>query len=77
MFFEIVGELQQVEVICAGHETRELGRLRRIHGRGRWRKLKGIGVVRLPDGTIARAELHRYEAHGIGRRELKLKRLLW
>ena len=76
MAFKIVSEVSGVETIAAGRRIRELERLRRIYGSGRWRKLKGIAQVRLADGTLSRAEVHWYEAHGIGRREFKLKRLL-
>ena len=76
MHFELVGKVTQVEEIAVGRGIRELPRLRKIYGRGRWRKLKGIATVRLGDGTMARAEIHWYEAHGIGRRETKLKRFL-
>jgi hypothetical protein len=41
-----------------------------------WRKLKGIARIRLADGSVLRAENHRYEAHGLGRKELKIKRFL-
>ncbi|MBM4386778.1 MAG: hypothetical protein FJ088_03505 [Deltaproteobacteria bacterium] len=74
--FEIVGEITQVEVISIGSAIRELPRLRRIHGKGRWRKLKGIALVRLRTGRVRKAELHWYEAHGIGRKEIKRKRYL-
>ena len=74
MPFEIVGELTQFETIAAGEGIRDLQRLRRLYGRGRWRKLKGVALIRLRSGTIRRAELHWYEAHGIGRKEIKRKR---
>ena len=72
--FEIVGELTQIEPIATGRRIRDLPRLRRLYGPGRWRKLKGVALVRLRSGTIRRAELHWYEAHGIGRKEMKRKR---
>jgi hypothetical protein len=72
----IVGEVSEVEAIARGPRIRELERLRRIYGPGRWRKLKGIARVRLPDGTVSWAEVHWYEAHGVGRKEFKVKRLL-
>lgn len=75
MRFEIVGEIAQVETVAAGGSIREVRRLRKFYGQGRWRKKKGVGQVRLEDGTIMTAELHWYEAHGIGRKELKIKRL--
>ena len=74
--FEIVGEIADVRTIAVGRRLREVRRLFKAYGPGRWRKLKGIANIRLPDGTIARGEIHWYEAHGIGRRELKVKRLL-
>lgn len=76
MEFEIVGEIKDVETIAAGKSIRDLSRLRRTYGKGRWRKLKGIALVRLGSGEIRRAELHWYEAHGIGRKEIKRKRYL-
>ena len=76
MPFEVVGEITAKRTIAVGRGIRELRRLRRAYGPGRWRKVKGIARIRLPDGTIMRVELHWYEAHGIGRTELKIKRLL-
>jgi len=73
MDFEIIGELRHVETIASGAGIRELRRLRKQYGHGRWRKLKGLAMVRLKDGTIHMAEVHWYEAHGIGKKELKLK----
>lgn len=76
MLFEILGEISEVETFTSGSGIREIGRLRRIYGRGRWRKRKGIARIRLPDGAIHVAELHWYEAAGIGRKEYKIKQLL-
>ena len=76
MYFEIIGEFSAVETIATGSGIRELARLRRFYGRGRWRKRKGIARVRLTDGEIVLAEVHWYEATGIGKREFKIKRLL-
>jgi hypothetical protein len=76
MDFEVVGEMTDVETFAVGRSIRELPRLRRAYGPGRWRKRKGIASVRLPDGTVCRAEVHWYEAHGIGRKEMKIKRFL-
>ena len=73
MDFEVIGEIRETRQIAAGRRIRELVRLRKRYGRGRWRKLKGIVRVRLVDGTIHTAEVHWYEAHGIGRKELKIK----
>jgi len=71
--FQIIGELVEVETIAGGRGVRDRARLRRQYGRGRWRKLKGVASLRLLDGTIRLAEVHWYEAHGLGRREFKLK----
>ena len=76
MFFEVLGAIHDVETIAAGSGIRELARLRKKFGDGRWRKLKGVALVRLEDGSIHKAEVHWYEAHGIGRRALKIKRIL-
>lgn len=76
MFFELVGDIEGVELIARGKDIRDIKRLRRQFGAGRWRKLKGVGTVRLPDGRIRRAEIHWYEAHGIGKVKLKIKRYL-
>ncbi len=74
MPFEIVGDISQIETIAVGRRIRDLPRLRRLYGTGRWRKLKGVAQVRLRSGSIRRAEVHWYEAHGIGRKEIKRKR---
>ena len=71
--FEIIGEIQAVETIAVGTRIREIARLRKVYGRGRWRKRKGLATVLFPNGKIKRVELHWYEAHGIGRKEFKLK----
>ena len=76
MEFEVVGEIKDVETFAVGASIRELPRLRRIYGGGRWRKRKGDAHVRLADGSTLRAEVHWYEAHGIGRVEMKIKRFL-
>jgi hypothetical protein len=73
MDFEIVGEISSIETFASGSGVRERARLHRQYGQGRWRKRKGIARVRLIDGTLRLAEIHWYEAHGIGRREFKLK----
>lgn len=75
MYFKVIGGITQVETIATGDSIREVKRLRKVYGRGRWRKRKGTAVIRLGDGTICRAELHWYEAHGIGKKELKIKRI--
>lgn len=76
MYFELLGTITDVQAIAIGRAIRELRRLRRDYGPGRWRKRKGVATVRLGDGTVCRAELHWYEAHGVGRREVKVKRIL-
>ena len=73
MDFEIVGEISQIETIARGSGIRDRARLRRQYGRGRWRKLKGVANVRLIDSSVRLAEIHWYEAHGLGKREFKLK----
>ncbi len=73
MDFEIVSEVTDIVKIAAGVGVRDRARLRKQYGRARWRKLKGVAKVRLPDGRIRLAELHWYEAHGIGKKEFKLK----
>lgn len=76
MHFEIVGKIQDVETIAVGGKIRDIMRLRRQYGHGRWRKLKGIADVRIADGSMRIAEVHWYEAHGIGRRKMKIKQFL-
>ena len=76
MFFEICGELTEVETFATGKSIRELQRLRKLYGKGRWRKRKRVADVRLPNGTIRKAELHWYEASAIGKKEFKIKRFV-
>jgi len=76
MNFEIIGEIQEVETIAVGTSIRDLARLKKAYGPGRWRKLKGIAQVRLQSGRIRLVELHWYEAHGIGKKDIKRKRNL-
>ena len=76
MYFRILGEITDVETIATGSGIHELARLRRRHGRGRWRKRKGTAQVELASGVVRLAELHWYEAAGIGQREFKIKRYL-
>ena len=73
-FAAILGDITGVEVIATGTAIRDLPRLRRLYGAGRWRKMKGIARIRLHNGDIRLAELHWYEAHGISRKEVKRKR---
>jgi hypothetical protein len=74
--FEVVGKIEDIETIAVGSRIRDVRRLRRVYGVGRWRKLKGFARVRLPDGSEYDAELHWYEAHVIGKKEMKVKQLL-
>ncbi len=74
--FKVVGKIIDIEAIAIGGAIRELRRLRKLYGAARWRKLKGNAIVRLSDGSISRAELHWYEAHGLGKKEMKIKRFL-
>ena len=74
--FDIVGQIREIKIIAVGRRIRELPELRARFGYGRWRKLKGITSVQLPDGTIRGAEVHWYEAHGNGKVRMKIKRYL-
>lgn len=76
MFFEICGKIGGMETFAVGSGIRELPRLRKLYGRGRWRKRKGIADVKLLNGTIRKAERHWYEAAGIGKKEFKIKRFV-
>ena len=76
MHFQILGDISDIETIATGSGIREITRLRKRYGRGRWRKRKGFAEIEIPGGEIVSAELHWYEATGIGRREFKIKRLL-
>ena len=76
MSFEIIGEITNIVIIAVGHAVRDRARLRQRYGAGRWRKLKGLATVRLRNGKIRQVELHWYEAHGIGKRKLKIKRYM-
>lgn len=76
MKFKILGEFSDIEIIAKGISIRELPRLRKIYGHGNWLKRKGLADIQLADGTICKAELHWYEAHGIGKKEIKIKHLI-
>ncbi len=76
MYFAIIGDIARAETFASGSSIREIARLRKLYGRGRWRKRKGVARVRLEDGTVQLAEVHWYEAHGIGCREFKIKRYI-
>jgi len=73
---KILGDISERRTIAVGRAIREIDRLVRVYGPGRWRKCKGVASVRLPDGSVCQAEVHWYEAHGVGRKEFKVKRLL-
>jgi len=73
MKFEIVGRIANIQVIASGQGVRVRRSLQKAYGPGRWRKLKGVATVRLPNGALRRVELHWYEAHGIGRRDVRIK----
>ena len=77
MHFEVISPITDVVTIATGPGIRDLARLRRRHGRGRWRKRKGVAAIRLSGGRVRRAELHWYEAHGVGRVNMKVKRFLY
>ena len=74
--FTLRGEIAEVGIIRVGKAVRVRSKLIKAYGPGRWRKLKGVALVELPDGTVHQAELHWCEAHGIGRKDMKVKRLL-
>ncbi len=74
--FTIIGEITDIEPIARGMGVRDRARLNRLYGRTRWRKLKGVAMIRLRTGRVRRTELHWYEGHGIGRREMKRKQNL-
>ena len=73
---EVISTITDIEIIAIGRSIRELHRLQKLYGKGRWRKMKGIATVRLPDNSTAFAEIHWYEAHGIGKKDFKVKRIL-
>jgi len=74
--FEIIDEIREIEIIAIDSSIRDLAYLQKIYGHGRWRKLKGFAQIRLSNGNIRHVELHWYEAHGIGKRDIKIKRYL-
>src|SRR4051795_2323939 len=74
--FKIVGEIHHVETIASGRGIHILDRLVRLYGKANWRKVKGWATVAFEDGTISEAELHWFEAHGVGKRRVKIKRVL-
>lgn len=74
--FRLRSEITNIRVIAVGRAIRDLAKLKKVHGKGRWRKLKGTALVELDTGEIIQAELHWYEAHGMGRRDMKVKQVL-
>ena len=76
MNFKIIGKIENEETFASGSAIREIARLRKVYGRGRWRKRKGVANVEFEDGTTLRVELHWYKATGIGRKEYKIKSIL-
>jgi len=74
--FEIIDKIEEIEIIAVRKQIRDLDYLEKTYGQGRWRKLKGKVRVKLPNGNIRRVEIHWYEAHGIGRKDIKIKRYL-
>ena len=76
MNFKIIGNIENEKTFASGAGIREVSRLRKVYGRGRWRKRKGVATVELEDGTTILVELHWYEATGTGRKEYNIKRIL-
>lgn len=76
MHFKIKGLIREIETIAIGHGIKNLNRLNKVYGKGNWRKLKGICNVELEDSSVLKAEVHWYEGHGIGKKEIKIKRYL-
>jgi hypothetical protein len=76
VFFEIIGEIEEIEIIAIGGKIRDIMRLQKQFGPYRWRKLKGYAKIRLQSGVIRKAELHWYEAHGVGKKKMKIKQFL-
>jgi hypothetical protein len=76
MNFKIIGMIDRIETFAVGNSIRELARLKKFYGEGRWRKRKGIATILMEDGSLRTVELHWYEASGIGRKEIKIKRFV-
>lgn len=76
MHFDILGEVGEIETTATGRGIRDRDRLQKLYGKGNWRKMKGVALIRLRSGRVRKAELHWYEAHGIGKKEFKRKRYL-
>ena len=75
-YFKIIGEIENIETIAVGAKIRDINRLRQQFGLGRWRKMKGVAEVELESGEVRTAEVHWYEAHGVGKKRRKIKRLI-
>jgi len=76
MYFKIIGKIREIETIATGHRIDNLNRLNKIYGKANWRKLKGLCQVELEDGAVLDAEVHWYEGHGVGKKEIKIKKYL-
>ena len=76
MHFKIIGKLREIETIAVGRGIKNLNRLNKVYGSTNWRKMKGICRVELEDGAVLEAEVHWYEGHGIGKKEIKIKKYL-
>ena len=76
MLFKVIGGIRDIETIAVGGRIRDIMRLRKQYGARRWRKMKGGAEIELGDGTIRTAEIHWYEAHGVGKKKLKIKRFI-
>jgi hypothetical protein len=76
MYFEVIGEIAEIQIIAIGGKIRDIMRLHKQYGPGHWKKLKGVAKVRLESGRVCNAEVHWYEAHGLGRKKMKIKTIL-
>jgi hypothetical protein len=76
MYLDIIREIEEIQTVAVGGRIQDIMRIRKQYGPGRWRKLKGVANVRLQSGRICKAEVHWYEAHGVGRKKIKIKRIL-
>ncbi|MBI4743299.1 MAG: hypothetical protein HY776_00440 [Actinobacteria bacterium] len=76
MYFKLIEQIREIETIATGHGIRNLNRLNKIYGKTSWRKLKGECRIKLVDGLIRNAEVHWHEGHGIGKKEIKIKKYL-
>lgn len=76
MHFDIIGKIENIKIIAVSGKIKDIMRLQNQYGSAKWRKLKGIAKIRLPNGSIHKAEIHWYEAHGIGSKKHKIKKFL-